>query len=98
MGGRTPNLVKQAEDQVTAARRRLDDVAAEYGRAFAAAIERSRLKTERPTLYKEAAVLVTLTTEEARLRRELQAATVQVTEAEQRYRAAWARALVAAPS
>jgi hypothetical protein len=61
-------------------------LAREYADAFGTAIDRERTQLAQRPLYAEGAVLVRLSDHEAKLRRELQAATVAVTEVRAEYK------------
>jgi len=86
VGGQVPRDIKAAQQAVTAAEQHARALAKEYAEAFGEAIKRERAQLGgRPAVYAEGAVLVRLTDREGELRRELQAATVAVTEARASY-------------
>jgi hypothetical protein len=87
---RSTEAEKAARRALDEARERSHDLARRYGQAITFAIQREQERTSaqlggRRPLYQQGAVLLRLTSEEAQLRKRLDAATVAVTEAEAAY-------------
>jgi hypothetical protein len=95
MGGQLPQALKAAQEAVAEAEQHAQALTREYAQAFGEAVQRERVQLAgRPAVYAEGAVLVRLSDQEASLRKQLQAATVAVTEARTHYQKLCAQYLI----